>query len=60
MARHNYCWLIDMEAPDVAIYFRDAVSVTDARMSKFNALCGVAASQAAPMGDLITLPKKEG
>jgi hypothetical protein len=36
-----------------------AASVTDARMSKFNALCGVAASQAAPMGDLIQLPKKE-
>ena len=36
-----------------------AASVTDARMSKFNALCGVSATQANPLGDLIQLPKKE-
>ena len=34
-----------------------AASATDARMSKFNALCGVRAAASAPMSDLISLPK---
>ena len=37
-----------------------AASVTDARMSKFNALCGVSMAAQNPLGDLIQLPKKEG